>query len=383
MASIRKRTWESGGETQSTWVVDYVDQAGKRRLKSFKRKKDAESWWTGAGYEVAKGTHTPDSTSESVTDAAAAWLNRCRKGTADEEPLERSTVREYENHCRMYINDPDHGVGSVKLSQLTMPMVRNFEARLAEQGKSKAMVRKVRSSLSALLSHAVDHGMVNRHVIRDAARHGPRRRKGRERKEIRIPSKDEMRAMLAEVKGTFRPMLITAMFTGMRASELRGLAWNDVDLDAKLIRVRHRADRWNDIGPPKTSAGNRDIPMAPLVVNTLREWKIACPKSEIGLVFPNSRGNVQSLANLWNRDLTPLQIACGIVDDNDKAKYGFHALRHAAASLFIEQGFTPKKVQAIMGHSSMQMTYDTYGHLFPSPDDDQAAMAQVEARLLG
>ena len=383
MASIRKRTWESGGETQSTWVVDYFDQAGKRRLKSFKRKKDAESWWTGAGYDVSKGTHTPDSASESVADAADAWLKRCRKGTADEEPLERSTVREYENHCRMYINDPDHGIGSVKLSQLTMPMVRNFEARLAEQGKSKAMVRKVRSSLSALLSHAVDHGMVNRHVIRDAARHGPRRRKGRERKEIRIPSKDEMRAMLAEVEGTFRPMLITAMFTGMRASELRGLAWNDVDLDAKLIRVRHRADRWNDIGPPKTSAGNRDIPMAPLVVNTLREWKIACPKSEIGLVFPNSRGNVQSLANLWNRDLTPLQIACGIVDDNDKAKYGFHALRHAAASLFIEQGFTPKKVQAIMGHSSMQMTYDTYGHLFPSPDDDQAAMAQVEARLLG
>jgi integrase len=383
MASIRKRTWESGGETQSGWVVDYTDQAGRRRLKSFKRKKDAESWWTGAGYDVAKGTHTPDSTSETVADAAAAWLARCREGTADEEPLERSTVREYANHCRMYINDPVIGVSSIKLSQLTMATVRDFEARLAEQGKSKALVRKVRSSLSALLSHAVDQGMVNRHVIRDAARHGRRRRKGRERKEISIPSKDEMRSMLAEVGDPFRPMLITAMFTGMRASELRGLIWTDVDLDAGLIRVRRRADRWNDIGPPKTSAGNRDIPLAPLVVNTLREWKVACPNSELGLVFPNSRGNVQPLGNLWKRDLAPLQVACGIVDDNDKIKYGFHALRHAAASLFIEQGFTPKKIQAILGHSSMQMTYDTYGHLFPSPDDDQAAMAQVEARLLG
>ncbi len=283
----------------------------------------------------------------------------------------------------MYINDPVIGLGSVRLSQLTMATVRDVETRLAEQGKSKAMVRKVRSSLSALLSHAVDHGTINRHVIRDAARHGRRRRKGRERKEISIPSKDEMRAMLAEVEDPFRPMLITAMFTGMRASELRGLIWTDVDLDAGLIRVRRRADRWNDIGPPKTSAGNRDIPLAPLVVNTLREWKVACPNSEIGLVFPNSRGNVQPLGNLWKRDLAPLQVACGIVDDNDKIKYGFHALRHAAASLFIEQGFTPKKIQAILGHSSMQMTYDTYGHLFPSPDDDQAAMAQVEARLLG
>jgi integrase len=64
-------------------------------------------------------------------------------------------------------------------------------------------------------------------------------------------------------------------------------------------------------------------------------------------------------------------------------KYGLHALRHAAASLFIEEGWSAKKLQAVMGHGSMQMTFDTYGHLFPSPDEDKAAMRRLQARLVG
>jgi integrase len=87
--------------------------------------------------------------------------------------------------------------------------------------------------------------------------------------------------------------------------------------------------------------------------------------------------------NIVNREFRPLQVRCGIVTADGRPRYGWHALRHAAASLFIEQGFTPKKVQVLMGHSTIQMTYDTYGKLFPSPEDDLEAMAQVEARLIG
>lgn len=79
------------------------------------------------------------------------------------------------------------------------------------------------------------------------------------------------------------------------------------------------------------------------------------------------------------RGYRPLLKACKI----DEAGYTFHALRHTAASLFIEQGWSPKKVQTVMGHSSITVTYDIYGHLFPSPDEDAEAMAQIQARLLG
>jgi integrase len=65
------------------------------------------------------------------------------------------------------------------------------------------------------------------------------------------------------------------------------------------------------------------------------------------------------------------------------SEYGLHALRHAAAALFIEQGMSPKRVQTIMGHSSVRLTYDVYGYLFPSEDEDQAAMAEIQVRLLG
>ena len=76
-------------------------------------------------------------------------------------------------------------------------------------------------------------------------------------------------------------------------------------------------------------------------------------------------------------------MSAGITADARAPKYGLHSLRHTAASLFIEQGFSPKRVQALMGHSSIGMTFDTYGHLWPSAEDDQVAMAQVQPRLIG
>jgi integrase len=97
-----------------------------------------------------------------------------------------------------------------------------------------------------------------------------------------------------------------------------------------------------------------------MVINALREWQLACPKGELGLVFPNSEGNVQSLPNLHRRGLGPVQVAAGISDESAHPKYGLHSFRHAAASLFIEQGFSPKRVQTLMGHSSIQMTFDVY-----------------------
>jgi integrase len=181
-----------------------------------------------------------------------------------------------------------------------------------------------------------------------------------------------------------RPFIITAVFTGMRASELRGLTWTNVDLDAGIIHVRQRADAWHQIGPPKSAAGSRDIPLVPMAVNALKQWRLACPKGALNLVFPNSRGNIESQANILARVWGPLQISSGITDESGgKARYSFHALRHAAASLFIAHlGWTPKRVQAVLGHSSISMTFDRYGHLFADPAGDREAMKKLEAAIV-
>jgi len=96
---------------------------------------------------------------------------------------------------------------------------------------------------------------------------------------------------------------------------------------------------------------------------------------------PEATGRVDNLPNITRR-LGAVQVAAGIATDPARPRYGMHSLRHTAASLFIEQGFSPKRVQALMGHSTIGMTFDTYRHLFPSADDDQVAFSQLQARLL-
>ena len=96
--SVRKRVWKtSKGEAKEAWVVDYADQAGKRRLKTFKRKKDADAFEAKARVEVREGVHTPDSESVTISEAANLWLISC-------SALERATVTAYEQHSHCSIN---------------------------------------------------------------------------------------------------------------------------------------------------------------------------------------------------------------------------------------------------------------------------------------
>jgi len=78
---------------------------------------------------------------------------------------------------------------------------------------------------------------------------------------VDIPTPDEIRAIVAHLEGVRRPLLLTAIFTGLRASELRGLRWADIDLRRAVLHVRQRADRYQQIGRPKSEAGERTVPL--------------------------------------------------------------------------------------------------------------------------
>ncbi|HUS95288.1 MAG TPA: tyrosine-type recombinase/integrase [Hyphomicrobiaceae bacterium] len=377
--AIRKRVWWNASGEQTAWVVDYKDQHGKRRLKTFKRKKEADAWWSGqAGYEVAQGIHTAASASPTVAEAADLWLDNSLA-----EGLERSTIDQRRRHIDLHINPL---IGSVKLADLSAPRVNAFVDQLRDAGRSLAMRRKVLSTLKTLVTFAQGRGLVAQNAARSVRIKTSARDEGREmRPGTQMPTKAELRAMIDNAPPRWRAFIVTAIFTGMRASELRGLRWEDVDLDAGVLTVRQRADPWGDMGAPKSKAGRRDIPLAPMAINALREWRLACPKAKGGaldLAFPNGSGRVESHANIRNRVFGPLQVACGITGPDGKPKYGLHALRHAAASLFIEQGWTPKKVQTVIGHASIQMTFDLYGKLFVDTESDRKAMERLEAALL-
>ncbi len=413
--SVRKRTWTTPkGAEKTAWVVDYADAGGKRRLKTFARKKEADAFAATATVEVREGTHVADSASATVGKAGEFWL-----ASAKASGLERSTIDQYRQHVELHIAPL---IGETLLSKLTVPAVRAFEDQLRETGRSQAMIRKVMVSLGSLLADALERGLVGRNVVREKSRARQRgadkrlerRQRGKLKVGVDIPAREEIKAIVGALAGRWRPLLLTAIFAGLRASELRGLRWADVDLDRREIRVHQRADRFNDIGRPKSEAGERTVPIPPMVANALKEWRLVYPRPVASrtdqgspileetkpehLVFPNGLGKVESLANIINRGLLPAQVAAGVCDpsgetDGDgnpvmKARYtGMHALRHFYASWCINRpedgglGLPPKVVQERLGHASIVMTMDVYGHLFPRGDDADE-MAAAERALL-
>lgn len=414
--SVRKRSWKtSQGVAKTAWVVDYVDQKGGRHLKTFSRKKEADGFAATAHVEVREGIHTPESGSISVREAGDLWLATARKNE-----LEATTIAQYQAHLTFHIVPY---LGSTKLAQLSAPTVREFEDQLRsgaavngsqkQKPRSPVMTKKVLGSLSSLLADAQERGLVARNVVREIRgkrrggkeRRSERRQKGKLKIGVDIPTPAEIKAILHSLHGRWRPLLMTAIFTGLRSSELRGLRWRDVGFDRREVHVRQRADRFNTMGAPKSEAGERTVPLTPILLNTLREWKLACPKGPLDLVFPTGAGKVENHANIINRGLMPVQMAAGItvpsVDARGRpradeggqpivtAKYtGLHALRHFFTSWCINRRadggleLPPKIVQERLGHASIVMTMDTYGHLFPR-GDDSAELAEAERALMG
>jgi integrase len=290
--------------------------------------------------------------------------------------IEQSTIRSYEEHCDIHIYPY---LGAKKLSDLNVPAVNAFADRLREEGRSPEMVRRVVRSLGAIFREARRRGLSSVDPTAGLKLHLP----GREDPRPVAPTKAELQAIIATAKGRWRPLILVAIFCGLRASELRGLRWIDVDFEACQINVTQRADIYHKIGRLKSKSAYRSIPCPSLVLNALREWKLACPKGDLGLVFPNGRGKVEALSNIMQRGFEPLQVAAGVVNAEGAAKYGMHALRHACASLWIENGMNPKRIQRLMGHSTIAMTFDVYGHLFTDGNADQRAAEDIQVRLLG
>ncbi|GLS35372.1 site-specific integrase [Mesorhizobium tianshanense] len=380
------------------WCHDYFDGNGKRHQMLYRTKREAKAAEAKILMELKGNTHVPDIDSITVKEAGELWMEAC----AD---LERSTRDQYAGHLKHHIYP---NIGKIKLNKIGVPFVYDFLAKLRKQGLSEPMVRAVRVSLGALLSNAQKQGKVIFNAVKEMGRDS-KPKDGRHKKRLKvgvdIPTTDEVKRMLDNAKeGRARVFLRTAALTGMRASELRGLSWDAIDFAKGTIEVTQRADAYGKLGSPKSSSGIRTLPIGDKLIAELREWKLACTSRK--LVFPSlprevdstlQRDNVMNHANIIKDWLHPAQISAGVtvktseVDDEGNPivapKYtGLHALRHYYASYCINAkedhglGLAPKLVQERLGHSSIVMTLDVYGHLFPK-GDASAELAAAEAAL--
>jgi integrase len=374
--AVRKRTWtKPNGETGEAWIVDYKAN-GKRHIKTFPTRKEAVAFRDTTGVEVRQGRHVADSMSITVAEAAAIWLKACASGRGDNTPAEYSTLRSYKASLKLHILP---ALGKVRLNQLTPANVSAFRDHLL--GKlSRPTAKKVLTAFKGILSETEARGL----CVGNAGAHVKIGTKGRHKEPVQIPSKADVQAIMAKLderatneKGRrWRVLIATAIHTGLRASELRGLPWDAVDLKAGTITVKQRADERGVIGPPKTVAGRRTISIPSFLVTMLRNWKIECPAGP--LVFPNARGGPQFHAEIHTCGWRPLQIAAKIVKRDGTPRFNFHCLRHFRASMLIEDGANPKEIMVEMGHSNIAVTYDLYGHLFSDEDADTRRAERAE-----
>ena len=377
--SVRKKVIHEGTpQEQLWWIADYTDGSGKRHQVRFKRKAEAEDHEEKSKVAIRAGTHVSLDSNLTMADVADQWIKR-----VEANARERATVKQYREHIKLHIVPR---IGAVKLAKLSKGHVEAFRDGLIQGDKalSRPMAHKVLRSLKSMLkvvrcSHLADDVKV------EISKRGKRKLEvGRD-----IPTPEEVSRMVQKTdKGSrLRALLMMATSTGLRASELRGLRWSDVDLKAGELHVRQRADRWNKIGPPKSEAGRRTIPLGPALAVALKEWKLACPKGEHDLVFPTSTGAIDHHKNML-RSLVPVMKTAGVVKKDGTPKYALHSCRHFFASWCINPAdrggreLSAKVVQTLLGHSSIMMTLDVYGHLFRD-GSDRAELAELEKALFG
>jgi integrase len=375
--AVRKRNWTTRkGEAREAWVVDYTDPAGRRRFKTFERKGDADNAAATIKVEIGKGTHVAIDTKVTVADIADNWIRRL-----EAEGRERSTLEQYRQHLRLHILPR---LGRIPLVKLTSKQLENHRDYLLNSGLSRVMARKVLVSLKSLLKNAkCGHLAEGLRVAVDS----------RDKRKLEIghdvPDNKEILRMFAATASDLRKRALFLMLAlgGLRSSELRGLRWYDVDFKNGELNVRQRADRWRNIGSPKSGKSRRSIPLDPVyLMPALKEWKLACPKSELDLVFPTPAGIIETYKSL-RCSLDSVQRAAGVTRKDGTPKYAMHSFRHYFASWCISpkerggRGLSAKVVQEWLGHATVAMTLDVYGHLFK--DDNRGELEQSVKALFG
>jgi integrase len=221
--------------------------------------------------------------------------------------------------------------------------------------------------LNRILNHAVRRGHITDNPVRRLEQHERPRIHPREQ---RVLDHEDISQLLAASLPRYRPVLATALYTGMRLNELLGLTWQDIDFDTQIIRVRYQLSRPTRERPArrvrlKTAAASREIPLLPQLAALLKRHKLAQAHSDAGdYVFATATGTPLAARNLERRGLAHAADTAHL-NNGDQPRLRVHDLRHTFAShLIIDLKLDIAHVSRILGHARPSITLDTYTHLF-------------------
>ncbi len=335
----------------------YRDEAGRRRSKTFDRRAEAKAWLAAEATDRARGQWVdPRGGALAFGTWAEQWLAA---------RLVRATTAASDRG--RYVNHLEPAFGAVPLRDISPLRVRSFVAELATR-RSPATVRHVHALLSTILSDAVEEGLLL---------HNPCRRTNLPRSSPRpqtFLSPDQIAGLAAAIDPHYRQLVITAAGTGLRWGELTGLSPAAVDLlHGRLYVDRTLVDLNGQLsfGEPKTRGSRRVVSLSRTLVDALTgQLDRATPE----LVFSSPDGEPLRRSNFYHRTWRPAVRAAGL-----EPAPRFHDLRHSHVAMLIAAGVPVKAIQERLGHASIVMTMNRYGHLLQTVD--ATMLAAVDAGL--
>jgi integrase len=372
---------------------------GKKLRKSFPTEAAARRWRVDAAKQVKDGKRRAP-TQTTLRQAADEWLAGARDGTIRTKsglPFKPSVTRGYTSSLntkrktlrgRSILDE----LGARKLTDVERPEVQDIADRLLAGGLDPSTVRNAVMPLRAIYRRAMSRGVV---VVNPTTGLELRAVEGRR---DRIAAPEEAAKLIGLLAKRDRAVWSTAVYAGLRLGELLALGWENVDLAAGVIRVRAAYDaRSRTFILPKSKSGVRDVPLAAVLRDALDEHKLDTSRSE-GLVFGRTEAEPFSTSSLCARSkrawlgaekkrLAAIE-AGEPADSSPVVPLGLHEARHSYASMMIAAGVNAKALSTFMGHSSISITLDRYGHLMPGAHDEAAGLldaylerANTQARL--
>ncbi len=345
---------------------------GKRYYFYGKTKKEAEQKRRAAILEQERGEFaTGGNARQTVGQFFNYWLEVKRAGGL--RPTSRSTYERVRTWILPHI-------GHVQLKKLTPAHIQALYSKLQSRKLAAGSIRTVHSTLRSALRDAVKWRLIGYSPLQHVT--PPR---APEREYVVLDPYQAGVLMYAARNTPLECMIVLAVTVGLRRGELLALRWDDIDLDAKKLQVRHNAiyltlDGESKFfeGPPKSSSGKRTLSLPDIAVDALKaqrtrqreaRMKTSMQWQDRGLVFCTRTGNFINKSSFyrWFNDalrkalLKPMR---------------FHELRHSAATILLSMGVPIKVVQEILGHANIQTTLNIYGHMLPGLQEK--AMGQVD-----
>jgi len=355
MAKVRK--------SRGKWVIDYFDATGKRHVEvSGTNKKEAERKLRHVLNQIESGLYRPDGKKKKFSEYAEDWVE------GKKVDLKYNTWITYRGETRRFLLDPDLGLADRKLATIDRPAVLNFKTKMMKK-YSKLSNRTVNATL-ILLGSILQSALMDGFITVNAARLV--KKLPLEHREMEILKPKEIQKVLkaAKEKGwNIYVMIYVLVMTGMRRGEMLALDWKAINFNEKTIVVR-RSYTSNRFQKPKTRLSRRSVNMTPSVITILKEHRMKKGNpASAKLLFDRGDGKPQDPTNLSKDIWTRILRAAGV-----RESVRIHDLRHTFCSMLLAQGASPKYIQSQLGHSSIMVTMDRYGHLMPETNQKETEL---------